>query len=358
MIQYSGGKNKFAVFGYFGGWNSGDEAILRSVCHMLREQTPAEESEIVAICTRVREEYRPEYERKRIRVIESRQLFQIFSILRTHQLVVGGGQMITGDRSLKGLIFLSILCLAARCFGRPARLIGIGVVGVSNWKSRFLVRRIVALSQFVGCRDNPSYLELVNTGCRVDRIAHTADVVFSGAIGGLRDTLLDREASPLAVGLHRSPIRSYSDTTFYCELIESLLVGFPSREIVVVSNDARLAFDAGLLNELQEKIENPRIKWQHFETLRQTLELYSTSACVVSVRMHPLILAMIHGASAVGIARSSKVKALGDRVGMPLFDPGLSQTCEIVEQVRHALSWPGPDLDKLRAQAFENMTVR
>ena len=271
----------------------------------MREHSDAE---VAAICTRVRPEYQKHYDDAKIQVIEATNLSKIFSILKTHRLIIGGGQMLTGDRSMKGLIFVLLICMMARFRGHRARLIGIGVEGVKRFRAKFLVRRIISSCEWIGCRDQFSLDMLKAAGCKESKLRLLADVVFSGICQ--RELLSNMENAPIAVGLHHSPMRDYADESLYVQMIQAIRRRFPERSVTVVSNDSRPRYDAGLLDRLKAQIDDEKVDWLHFETLEKTLDAYGSSACVVSVRMHPLILALIHGARVVGIAKSNKVKAL------------------------------------------------
>ena len=350
---------KYLVFGYFGGWNSGDEAILESVRRMLCQEHA--DAEVVAICSRVRPEYASVYKDHGIKMIEARSLMQIFRTLRTHQLIIGGGQMITGDRSLKGLSFILLLCLIAKFRSGRARMIGIGVEGVSRFRAKWMVRQIASLCECINVRDSYSLEMLQRAGCTPNRLRLAADVVLSGVV--VDEPLVNvsnsiesqNETAPIVIGVHHSPVRVYSNDSLYVDLITAIRKRFPLRKVVVVSNDARQKFDAGLLDELRPLIDDEDVIWQHFESLEKTIDTYRSAACVVSVRMHPLILALIHGVNVVGIAKSNKVITLGNRVGFQLHDMDQAPIDSLLSKIEKAIESEVPDLQNLPDLAWSNV---
>ncbi len=343
-------KNRYLVFGYFGGWNSGDEAIFESVRRML--SFDRDDIGIVAICSRLRPEYASVYENQNVQMLEARSLVKIFRTLITHQLIVGGGQMITGDRSLKGLYYIFLLCLMARVVGNHPRMVGIGVEGVQRYRVKFLVRCIASMCQRIGARDEYSLELLQQAGCNSKRVRLTADVVLSGVVR-VRSMALAKD-SPVVIGIHQSPIRCYSNKTLYLNLIAAVRRHFPERYVVVVSNDARPTFDAGLLDDLQSKIGDDGVVWQHFDSLQKSIEIYGSAACVVSVRMHPLILALIQGVNVVGIAKSNKIIALAKRVGFQIHDTDTEGIETILPKIQIAIDSDVPQLGNLKDLAWSN----
>lgn len=355
--------SRYLVYGFFGGWNSGDEAILKSVRLMLErvwEQLPgsSQDLEVTGLCTRIRPGFESTYMNDGIRVLETKQLKQLWSVLGNHQLLIGGGQMITGDRSYKHLVFLWMLAVLARIRGRRACMIGIGVEGVHRPIARWLCRRIVAQSNHVGCRDAHSYQLLQQAGCDMSRLRLTADVVLSRVLrtAGQYEMRPDGDSRrSLAIGIHCSPLRDYSSSEESKEIALVLADAFPDMRVILVSNDARPQFDAGLLARLEEEIDHPRIEFQPFTNVDKVISVYANATCVVSVRMHPLILALIHGRSVVGIDRSNKVRSLAERLGFGLYDPSASSPSNLVTLVRNAIESGAIDLQQLPSLAMENL---
>ena len=343
--------HRFAIFGFFGGWNSGDEALFESVRELLLKKYP--DAEIVVICTRVRVSYASRYKAIGVRVIPAKSFDEIKGILRTHRLVIGGGQIITGDKSYKGLGFLYWLTRTARRLNQPAQLIGIGVEGVHRRTAKWLCRRIVANTQSVGCRDHYSHQMLRSAGCDESKLRLTADVVLSKILT-FPERGSDEMGNAIAIGLHHSPLRSYAGEESYRKLVSNLRASMPDRPIVLVSNDAREKFDAGLLDRLAKQIADPMVKSQHFETMDEVIDTYASAACVVSVRMHPLILGLIHGRPVVGIPRSNKVKQLAARVGFTLCDPDQVNPQTLTDTINDAIESGVPDLKDLPERAMAN----
>ena len=345
---------KYVVFGYFGGWNSGDEAILESVRYLLLKKHP--EAEVAAICTRVSEAYAQHYQSIGVRVVTARKHREVRDLLKTHQLIIGGGQIITGDRSYKGLLFLIwLIWQGARSPWKP-RMVGIGVEGVHRFFAKWLCRRITARADRVGCRDEYSQAMLRDAGCPTEKLVLTADVVLSSVIRANSENVPDDNSKPIAIGLHHSPLRHYAGAAFYRDLASKIREAFPKRPVVLVSNDIRENFDAGLLNQLAGQFDDEKVLFQHFSSLYDVVGTYASAACVISVRMHPLILALTNNVPVIGVGRSNKVQHLARRVGFSLYVPDQTSDQELIDMIGQCIDRGAPDLGELSTLARENFS--
>ncbi|MCC9654431.1 polysaccharide pyruvyl transferase family protein [Rhodopirellula halodulae] len=341
---------KYAIFGFFGGFNSGDEAILETVIRNLRSLHP--NADIVAICPRIRSGYAPVYESMGIRVVPANAVKQVRLLLRTHQLIVGGGQIITGDRSYKGLLYLWWLHRIAASHGRKPYMVGIGVEGVQRRLAKWIVKSLTGYTARIGCRDEYSLNMLRSAGCDDGKLKLTADVVLSSVFQMEKIKTLQKQERPIAIGLHHSPVRTYAEPDFYQSLVKKIRLAFPERSVVLVSNDSRTNFDAGLLNHLTTSIDDPLVGFQHFDSLEDVVKVYAHALCVVSVRMHPLILALIHEVPVVGVKRSKKVEQLSSRVGFPLYCPlnesnPSSDSGDLIKCIKRAIQQESFELGEL-----------
>ncbi|TWT49648.1 Polysaccharide pyruvyl transferase [Rubripirellula amarantea] len=372
--------DQYVLYGSFGGWNVGDEAILATVENLLsipkiRNTGEQRKFNRTVICTRVREGARELYEQNGRRIVLAKDFSAIAKALRGRQLIIGGGQILTGDKSYKGLIFLVILTTMARVLSRRAIMVGIGVEGVHRRVAKLLCRVITNNCQRVDCRDEYSQEMLKQAGCDAKRLNLMADVVLSKAIAGehLPGLVDDSDANNLetleshaselpmiSVGLHFAPSRSYASTDEMSALASTIAEAFPDHTVSLVSNDCRAGFDEEMLTNLESQIQHPRIRFCHFDYPDQVVQNYARSVCVVSVRMHPLILALIHRVPVVGIRRSNKVIQLSQRVPFPLHDWGNDPHEHLIDLIRVAINGPAPSIDhlaNLAASSFQSATA-
>ncbi len=348
------------LFGYFGGWNSGDEAILDSVEKLLGwgDPAPSNPAEHVAvICLSTRDKVDELYHQRGRFIVPAKDLIGIFRLLRTRQLVIGGGQIITGDRTVKGLLYLLVLTAIARLTGRPAVMVGIGVEGVHRMFAKLICRAIAANVARIHCRDEYSLQMLRFAGCREEKLRLAADVVLSGAIARDPNHAPPPDLPVIAIGLHHAKNwRNYTSSDEIKSLAMTLADSFPMHRVLLVSNDCRKRFDEGLLDSLKSSLHHERIGFQSFDDVEQIMKSYATAKLVISVRMHPLILALIHGVPVVGVARSNKVKQLAQRLQFDLIDPSVDSPDSVVHCVRNAMASPVPNLSAVQLLANQQFS--
>ena len=361
----------FLLYGFFGGWNSGDEVILETVAAATRslvsggatgpgetataasaEASPDTEPtpDIVIVSNRFSETATRGYDERGWRTLSVRSPLAIFRVLRNRRTIVGGGQMMTGDRKYRGLILLWMIVAMARRRGRPAWMVGIGVEGVHRPLAKWWCRRIVAASERVCCRDDYSLEMLRAAGCDSRKLCLSADVVFSGL--ATRKPEESRPGDPsIAIGLHQSPVRTYSAVDTTLQLIASLREAFPDHRLVCVSNDCRPRFDDGMIESLQRSVQDTKVAFQKFRSAAEVQRTYAGAECVVSVRMHPLIMAAMSGSRCVGIAGSNKVHQLAERLGFRVVE----DIERVAESVAAAIQEPRPDIRDLQSLALRDL---
>ena len=217
--------------------------------------------------------------------------------------------MITGDKSMKGLLLILMLVLINRLCGHRPVMVGLGAEGVCRWRSRFLVGMIVRLCGAVGCRDSYTMDHLRPAVGSSAKLHPAADVVFSSAIWKLAKPV-DTNPPRIVVAIHNSPLRSYGTTQFFTDLIREIRIELPDAIVSVAAHDMRERFDAGALVEIRNSLADEKIEYCLYHSLPEFLDLYARSTIVVSARMHPIIIGLVYGKKTLPIADSNKVKSL------------------------------------------------
>ena len=347
----------FAVYGAFGGWNSGDEAILETVDRLLRPE--GSDRPLTVICSKVHPSAVEHYRRCNRQFTTFRDVRQTLGVLRRHRLVIGGGQLITGDRSYKGLAYLTGLASAARRLHAPPLMIGIGAVGVHRFGAKRIVRHLVRQCEAVHCRDDHTLQMLQAAGADPAKLIAGADVVLSGVLHDrpMSDSPpLESDPRPsIAVGVHDAPNRLFVSPKQTRQMINSIARARPDHRIDVVSNDRREPFDQGFVRKVGEEVESgdlpDNVNAISYQSTAETIAAYFRAATTLSVRMHPLILSLVHGTPAVGIGPSQKVRDLGQRVGFLTVDIDDVLEPQRVDQTLARVKDQTANLDDVRSLA-------
>lgn len=339
----------YVVYGHFGGWNVGDEVIARSMVGLLRQRQPG--AAISLLCSSYRDSsVKAEYQDYGAEPLELRTAGAL-KALRQRRLIAGGGQMLTGDVSRKGLILLLGLVVVNRLSGHRPLLLFAGAQGIEGRKARVLVRMIGQVAHMCVVRDEPSLAALEASGLAASKQLLAADVVFSGAaFPNLDDPTMGQiESKQVLVVGHRSPLRTYVSAEQLGLIIRSILDIDPDLSVALLSHDCRPLLDNGLVSAFAESELDRKVSLLSMTDTDTALSAYRDAAVVVSVRMHPLIIGTVMGLPVVGIRASSKVDALSEQLDFPLMDP--DDPSAIARLVADQLAEPKPaDWETLRGR--------
>ena len=306
---------RLALMGYYGGWNAGDEAILECLVTELRDVDP--DVEIDVLTTRFAPLGYDTCDRLGVRAVPLRSPGVVRSLL-TQRLLIGGGQMITGGGRNTLLCLLCAMAAVNRLAGRRPLIAFCGAHNIESPWARRLVRVLSRCMTYIALRDQPSVDALTAAGVEPSKLRLSYDVVLGGALSRRQPSDPPPDGGPVLVVGHRSPIRSLLDIDVLADVVAACAAG--SNEVVVLSHDSRQAFDDGLGQQLAKRIGSNGWRFVPFRSFEEHLELYRTAAHVISVRMHPLIIASTLGRPATALAGSSKVDALTRRLGMAIID--------------------------------------
>jgi len=355
-------RQRFLIYGFYGEFNAGDEAILYSLLAMLRSKAPR--CSIQVACTARREPISKWYESLDVDPFSVRNLWRLLTALVSRRLIIGGGQMIAGDRSLKNLLLCWMMLLINRTLGKRPVLLGVGVEGLARGRAKRLARLIAGAAWRIACRDQQSLDQLLAAGCPPGKLQLTADLVLSGELLGLAPEPAGptQPTKTILLVLHHSPLRSYAaaegTTVAYRRVIAQIRQQAPEHSLTVMAHDCRAKFDAGLLDELASLNEDEGVRYVPLDSLPQALGEYSRAALVISVRMHPLIFAALLGRPWLAVGRSNKVAALADRFGAP-HAQSLDQVAPLLAKMLNQASSAPQDaaLAEARADAWKNIEL-
>ncbi len=243
------------------------------------DPAPSNPAEHVAvICLSTRDKVDELYHQRGRFIVPAKDLIGIFRLLRTRQLVIGGGQIITGDRTVKGLLYLLVLTAIARLTGRPAVMVGIGVEGVHRMFAKLICRAIAANVARIHCRDEYSLQMLRFAGCRERRTTAGGRCCTKwGNCPGSKSC----SATGFTSDCHRAPSCKELAKLHIFDEIKSLAMtladSFPMHRVLLVSNDCRKRFDEGLLDSLKSSLHHERIGFQSFDDVEQIMKSYATA---------------------------------------------------------------------------------
>ncbi len=305
-----------AIWGAYGGMNIGDEAILVALVSLLRRRDLDPRSLIVQ--SEPDEEANRAYTRLGLQPISFRHPLRLLGALRRSDLVCGGGQLMD-DRGGLGFPvgFTAVLVLVNRVLGGRPIIFGIGAEPVQRRASKWLVKTMYSRAHMAMVRDSPSEQALTGAGYPAEKTAVGGDLAL---------TLVDIERGNSSTEAQRLLLIPNRDSqrvgnlaaTFDAITATAQQAGW---HVTVMAHDRRSDYDAGELARMAEVLGTDDIEYVVPASLEAGLAHYRNADVVVSARMHPLLLSILHGVTPVAIPVVDKVRTLVTDLSIPSLQP-------------------------------------
>jgi polysaccharide pyruvyl transferase WcaK-like protein len=307
--------NSFVIWGGYGGHNLGDEAILWAMSRLIRKLRPTALQYVLirgGIAERVAAQYRA-WGMEPVSFPSVRSL----KLLRRSHLIVGGGQLLDDKTLVWPVGWTSLLLLANRMLGLRTLVLCIGAEPISRRITRMLVRHFYSLAAICTCRDGASVDVLRSCGFPEEKLYATRDVVFSLNNDVFPRRVQSTDSTPrITIVVSHDPDRTPRKAEYFSELAQRFLKA--GCHVCLTAHDLRIDYDLGLLLRLEGEFRgDSRVTFCKPESVADVLNAYSSSDAVVSIRMHPLILASISGSLPVAISHTAKVRSLAVDLGIP-----------------------------------------
>ena len=298
-------RRPLSIWGAYGGMNIGDEAILVAMIDLLRRhgldprtlivQSPPEPDAAAA------------YRRRGLEPVAFRSLGRLFNALRRTDLVCGGGQLMD-DRGGLGFPvgFTSCLILANRVLGGRPIIFGIGAEPMQRGASKWLVKRFYSLARLAMVRDRPSHEALVAAGYPEEQAAVGGDVAMT--LHGLARHDRATKTKRLLLVPNRDPQRVGNIAATFDTVVDAARgAGWG---VTVMAHDRRPEYDVGELDRMRGALGTEGVEYVVPTSLNDGYTHYQQADVVVSARMHPLLLSILHGVTPVAIPVVAKVRTL------------------------------------------------
>lgn len=363
------GKTRVLVVGPYGGTNIGDELILHQILQSLHER------KCEPIVTTHNREHTMRYHGvSSVPVLEYRrgQRECIGAVSGVDTVIVGGGEQLVEPR-LPNPIWgpLAQVAHVARHATKQRRGLFFWAVGVGDrWSpvGRWMLRRWIRPAASGTVRDGQSHRRLLQFGVAEDQVVVSADPVFLTRRVERRqgrellETLLGETLGARPVILLVPANDKLRRLTYVDPLVSGCLMAARASgaRIAVQITDLQPNYDRILLRHpaLQG---NDILRWlpvRHYVPSEMAL-IYAGTDAVISSRMHPLILACTQGTPWVSVARSNKMLALSESLGMPTeLRPSTLQPGHLSTRVQETLRSDRDVWDEALAPRLEEMRSR
>lgn len=382
---------RILIAGYYGFGNVGDDAVLHSMLDDIRARLPHAETTVLSESP---EATRLQYGTEAAHWTD---VNRVMSEMRdADMLVIGGGglynnyqeypsdQMMDGGWGRWFSQFIFCLPAFARRFYLPCFVYGVGASEIYNDRARRQAGFCLAMADMITVRDEASkrILEaLPHMGAR--RVRVTADPVFrfsspGDALSAIPD-LMELPKPLLTVNLRNWPYNGNREE--YEPALAKVLADFARR---ANGSLVFLPFDNGKVCELE--MSHDDAVFERMDRLlpdgvtrriargyvhpRDAAATIQASDVVLSMRLHPIVMAIAGETPVVGLAYDKKVRAVMSEAGLESFCleladipgqrlPRLLETClDSRESVRSTLRRTAADMRKRAGETCDLLAER
>ena len=317
-----GKKNpKIVISGYYGFDNCGDEAVLLSIIHCLKQLRPDVRITVLSgNPEKTRNLYGVEAVNRWNPIIIKREL------LTSSLLISGGGSLLQDVTSAKSPLYYLGVIMFARFLRKKVMIYSQGIGPLTGKKNRARVKKALNNCQSITVRDNRSAELLKELG--VNRDIHvTCDPVMALSRDDVETNAVFEELRELGIFANscvpRKPllvasIRSWEDDRHIAPIAE-LLDAQAGKGWDILLVPAHYPCDMEVNVKLRARMAtNPHII-ERCLTAREFLALTSVADKVFSMRLHGLICAVAVGTPALGLSYDPKVDAFMEQAGLSSY---------------------------------------
>lgn len=304
--RHGGPRDGVVVCGAYGYGNAGDDAILKSIIHSVREIDEYMPVTVLAKNTlSIKQRYR-------VNSVYTFNLPKILRHMRKAQLYInGGGTLIQNATSHRSLWYYLFTLWAAKRLGGKVDMYGCGIGPVNGRRSQGLAKWVLNSSvDSITLREPDSMEELARWGVNRPRIRLASDPAL------VLPPAPPEEAVKLLRGHGLDP-----DGRYICFLLRSWR-GFSEKAPVLARCAQRARKELGLvpvflsINPFQDecaaravsdKMDEPGVLLSGSPSPELLIALLRHMSVVVSMRLHGLIFSSLSGAPLVGVSYDPKI---------------------------------------------------
>lgn len=295
----------FLITGYYGFLNSGDDAILTSMCEGIKRLGIASKTTILSNNPKATEE---EYN------VNATYRFNILAVIKeiknTDILLMGGGSLLQDHTSTRSLLYyLSILGLA-KLFKKKCMIYANGIGPIRRKINRYLTGKMVNKVDIITLRDQLSLKDLESLGITKPLIKVTADPVFSLELKSIPvKEILELEKVDLSKPLVGVLFRDWKDKDIYVKKIAKICDYIVDElQMNVLFIPMKYPTDMMISNQIAKNMTCKSYELKRKYDVNTIIEVIGETKFVLSMRLHALLYASLKAVPMIGFIYDPKVK--------------------------------------------------
>ncbi len=296
---------KFLVTGYYGFLNSGDDAILLSMCEDIDNLSMDTTATILSNSpTSTIKEYPANA------VYRFNLFYVIREIIKCDVLLMGGGSLLQDKTSTRSLIYYLSILVLSKVFRKKSMIYANGIGPISGKLNRKLTKQVLNKVDLITIRETLSLKELENMGVKQNKVRLTADPVFSLTI---KDEDIDNILKEEGIELERDFVtilfrnwRSEEDyITKMAKVCDDIV---ENKNMDVVFIPMKYPADVKVGEEIAKKMTNKSYTIKSKLSVYQIIKLVGMSKLSLSMRLHALLYSALKDVPMIGFTYDPKVE--------------------------------------------------
>lgn len=296
---------KILIAGYYGFSNSGDDAVLASICRDIEKKGSDYEARILSnMPAKTEADYHfPAVDRTNLFVV-------IKEIIKAEVLLMGGGSLLQDVTSSRSLYYYLVLLVIAKLFNTKTILYANGIGPIRKKHNRFMAKLVINRVSLITLREKLSYDELVKMGVNKPDIYVTSDPVFNLEVKKRNiQAIFEDEGIPADKPLVAIFFRTWGKHTGYikktAKLCDYIMDNYGMNVLFVpMKHPSDLKVSEAIGNLMKATPYYLKKKYDS-DTL---IELIGETKFVISMRLHALLYAAIKNIPMIGFVYDPKVK--------------------------------------------------
>lgn len=299
------------IVGYYGYSNSGDDAILSSICHDIKD---IDQNIGIGVLSNNPTMTECDYD---VTGYKRFSIPQIIKAIRTSDVVLlGGGSLLQDGTSSRSLFYYLFVVKVALMMKRKVMLYANGIGPIHKSFNRKVTAKIINKVNHITLRESLSADVLSEMGISRPSITVTSDPVF-----GLDISRIESANQPLP--MFEKPyiavmVRNWKDSP-YKQTLATIFDEVSKRyQLDAVFVPMKYPGDLAISKEIQGMMTQNASVIDYKLTVSEMFGIIGEAQLVLSMRLHALIYAAIKGVPMVGFEYDPKVQYYMDALEMPL----------------------------------------
>jgi len=309
---------RILVAGYYGYQNSGDDAILHSICHDIR-QLEVESS--ITVLSNQPEVTQGEYGVESVNRFDFLQVAK--AIKQTDVLLMGGGSLIQDLTSTRSLYYYLGILWIAKLYKKPVMLYGNGIGPIKKSYNIPLTRLTLNQVDIITLREHVSKDLLHKLKVKKPLIEITADPVFNLDLGHIEESneIFDMERIPRDKKMVGVLFRSWTHEDSYTRKMAKVC------DKIIEVYDYHIVFipmkhpaDLVVAFEIMKKMKHKASVIENRYNEEKLIGFMGNMNLIMSMRLHGLIYGALKQVPLIGFNYDPKVEYYAKELDIPFVE--------------------------------------